>query len=213
MTITEADHDAGTQIANTDRAQSHVCTVCGRTPAKYTCPRCTRRTCQLECVKAHKASGCSGERDRAGFVGMHQYGDIGMWRDLAFLREIGDVVGQHGQELAASLARRSKLEQQAQHRQNRLQGRDQHGGHDRPARVLDLPQKDLRLRGQLGRRGIEVLFLPREMERHKKNRSNWNPKFVNEHCEAFEIADSRYQETESIPDRLRNRHRRYRPTS
>lgn len=170
-------------VASSSRAV--LCPLCQRESTKYTCPKCGTKTCSAACSRAHKTSGsgCSGQRDRAGFVGMDTYGDIGMWRDLAYLRQVGDAVKSWGKDLAPSLARQSKLEHQAQYRKLMSKGKEREhaqSGHTPNVnlKVIDLPQKLLRLRTQLGRRGVELLFLPREMQRHKQNRGNFNPKWV-----------------------------------
>jgi hypothetical protein len=51
-----------------------IATICSDFPShlsapKYKCPRCTTRTCSLECSKRHKIRAqCSGIRDQAAFI-------------------------------------------------------------------------------------------------------------------------------------------------
>lgn len=46
------------------KARSEIdCQQCGLVKSKYTCPKCTFRTCSLPCVKLHKeANNCDGQR-------------------------------------------------------------------------------------------------------------------------------------------------------
>ncbi|EFJ40802.1 hypothetical protein VOLCADRAFT_119886 [Volvox carteri f. nagariensis] len=67
-----------------------LCEQCGAAPSKYRCPGCQRRSCSLECVRAHKAaSGCSGQRDRTAFVSMQDFDDGALLSDFRLLEEIG----------------------------------------------------------------------------------------------------------------------------
>ncbi|ORX37142.1 hypothetical protein BD324DRAFT_566417, partial [Kockovaella imperatae] len=57
------------------------CSICNRDPPKYTCPRCSYRTCSLTCSKAHKAKfECSGERDPTGYIPLKDV-NHGIWAD------------------------------------------------------------------------------------------------------------------------------------
>ncbi|KMU87162.1 hypothetical protein CIHG_05103 [Coccidioides immitis H538.4] len=48
---------------------SELCTICHTNLPKYTCPRCSTRTCSLPCSKRHKLwSQCSGVRDPAAYL-------------------------------------------------------------------------------------------------------------------------------------------------
>lgn len=50
--------------------------MCHQQQYKYKCPGCSKRTCSLECAKQHKAdTGCSGQRDRLGFVPLQDFSD------------------------------------------------------------------------------------------------------------------------------------------
>ena len=53
-----------------------ICAQCGTDVAKYRCPRCNIRTCSAGCVKAHKDdTGCTGKRDRTGYVSLREFDD------------------------------------------------------------------------------------------------------------------------------------------
>ncbi|KAL6761032.1 hypothetical protein V8C86DRAFT_993519 [Haematococcus lacustris] len=69
-----------------------ACGVCGEAAAKYCCPGCRQRTCSLACSRAHKAaSGCSGQRDRLGFVPLAQFNDRHLMSDYRLLEEVARV--------------------------------------------------------------------------------------------------------------------------
>ena len=167
-TVQVRDQDQATPIASTSR--HGLCSVCSSQSAKYTCPRCSIKTCSLVCTKSHKAAtSCSGERDRVSFVGMNQYGDVGMWRDLSYLRDVKTKVGEWGKQ-AASNSNNSKMSYKGKERERDNQVL--------PERLLNLTDKEQRLKKQMILRGIEVLFLPKEMERHRQNTSNYIHKYA-----------------------------------
>ena len=60
---------------NQDQEQEQqLCQICHTNPHKYTCPRCSIRTCSVDCVKRHKQEKeCSGERDKTSFVPRDAY--------------------------------------------------------------------------------------------------------------------------------------------
>lgn len=50
------------------------CQVCQQNNWKYKCPRCSIRTCSVDCVKKHKKEqSCSGERSKTHFVKRSEY--------------------------------------------------------------------------------------------------------------------------------------------
>lgn len=159
------EDDDSLPVASTSR--NGLCSVCSVHAAKYTCPRCTIKTCSLGCTRSHKAAtSCSGERDRVSYVGMNQYGDVGMWRDLSYLRDVKNKVGEWGKAAQISNGRPSSNKGKERERD----------GQAVPERLLNLSNKEQAFKKQMIHRGVEVLFLPKEMERHTQNRSNWNTK-------------------------------------
>ncbi|KAK3239717.1 hypothetical protein CYMTET_50377 [Cymbomonas tetramitiformis] len=69
-----------------------LCQCCGERQAKYRCPACTLSTCSLECSQQHKIdSGCTGKRDRSGFVGLKEFDDRSLLSDYRFLEEINET--------------------------------------------------------------------------------------------------------------------------
>ncbi|PIA18655.1 hypothetical protein COEREDRAFT_38524, partial [Coemansia reversa NRRL 1564] len=65
-----------------------ICEQCGGTSVKYKCPGCMVRTCSLTCSKDHKIkTGCSGQRDRVGFVKRADYDANTMMSDYSLLQD------------------------------------------------------------------------------------------------------------------------------
>jgi hypothetical protein len=51
-----------------------LCENCKKNPFKYKCPRCSFKSCSLDCSKTHKIrTGCSGERSKTHYVPLKQY--------------------------------------------------------------------------------------------------------------------------------------------
>ncbi|PSC72977.1 box C D snoRNA 1 [Micractinium conductrix] len=142
--------------------EPQACQECWQSAAKYTCPRCERRTCSLACVKAHKeASGCSGKRDRTGFVGRASFDERTFFSDYRFLEEV---------QLAEDVAKRSKP----------------------PAPKLELPQFLQTLQYQARRRGVQLHILSPGMEKRRSNTTRYDGRMqtLQWHVEwAFPAAD------------------------
>lgn len=174
-TLAAEEGSAGTpEVPST--STSRQCEVCEKMVSKYTCPRCGTKICSLECTKNHKIrASCSGVREKSEFVPMNSYNDVAMWRDLAFLREVGDKVKDWGGalNLPSQEAVNRKERQLAGNRKGKQ--REDNGKtavvHDR---LKSLSKRELALRRSLMQNGIEILFLPKEMERHKANRTSYN---------------------------------------
>ena len=64
------------------------CWACPATP-KYKCPKCSTRSCGLECVKRHKAEAdCDGLRDKVKFLTMREFSDMDVVNDFRLLEEV-----------------------------------------------------------------------------------------------------------------------------
>ncbi|TDL29423.1 hypothetical protein BD410DRAFT_892718 [Rickenella mellea] len=148
------------------------CTVCASQLAKYTCPRCTTRTCSAKCVAAHKAAtACTGIRDRAAFVPMNQYGWGTMVDDYVFLEDMGRHVSEWGREIArGGLARGGHTA-----RPMRARGRGRGRGHGGQGGAASGGKREF-LSTQLGFRDIDMDVLSAGMERHRVNQSTWDAK-------------------------------------
>ncbi|KAK1670625.1 hypothetical protein QYE76_058784 [Lolium multiflorum] len=124
------------------------CEECGEQPWKYRCPGCSRLTCSLPCVQAHKRrTACSGKRPRTAPVPLSQFDDTQLLSDYNLLEETNQV-------------------REAAHRLVVGYGRN-YGGGDGAA----LPSWLFFLRKAAHRRGVRLFFLPRGMARREQNRS------------------------------------------
>lgn len=107
------------------------------------------------------------------YVGMDKYKDEDMWRDLAFLRGVGEKVKEGGKGIAPASLNGSA----AQSRKGKERERD--GGQrmeNERVQQMQLGQRELRFKKMMAYKGVEVLFMPKEAERRKRNRSGWNQK-------------------------------------
>lgn len=154
-------------LASTSKSTESFCSICNQTYSKYTCPRCSFRTCSLPCSSAHKTrDGCSGIRDKAKYVPMNQYGWGTMMDDYAFLEDVGRRVGDWGMEIGrGGFATRT-----ADRGRGRGRGRGRKfAGHGHTGRT----KQDI-IKQQLELRDIDMELLPTGMERSKQNKSTWD---------------------------------------
>eukprot|EP00887_Chlorella_sp_A99_P006711 scaffold3.g6711.t1 len=156
------------------------CAICAKAQAKYTCPRCSCRSCSVECVKAHKEeSGCSGKRDRAAFVGRGEFDERAFMSDYCFLEEV---------KLADDVAKRSRP----------------------PAPKPELPHFLQQLVYQAGRRGTQLHILPPGMEKRHANtmRYDGRQQLLSWHLEwsfpaaGCKVSDSRVDERRPLRELL-----------
>lgn len=150
------------------------CALCAL-PPKYTCPRCSLRTCSLPCSVAHKAKfECTGIRRAEGYVSLREYGQ-GEWaEDYRYLEEGRRRVEGWGQGVKEEeLASGSGSGTRGSGAQTRGRGGDRGrgGGRDRPKR-----SKTHALQMELRSRGVWTEFMPDGMGRRRLNQSSWNSK-------------------------------------
>ncbi|EUB60282.1 Putative box C/D snoRNA protein [Echinococcus granulosus] len=71
------------------KPETRLCSICATNEAKYTCPRCTVRTCSLRCCQDHKKfTRCSGKRNVAEFVARRDYNYFAFLSDYRFLESL-----------------------------------------------------------------------------------------------------------------------------
>jgi len=64
------------------------CEVCAVNEAKYTCPKCEVKTCQLACLKIHKKElECDGIRDKTKYIPLKKMTPMDFMSDYNFLEE------------------------------------------------------------------------------------------------------------------------------
>lgn len=65
------------EIARKESMKSKkICFICSVNVSKYTCPKCSIKTCSLNCCLRHKKDyDCDGIRDRLSFVPLRNFSD------------------------------------------------------------------------------------------------------------------------------------------
>ena len=194
--VATADETGTGSHAATKRDTS--CGVCGAGIAKYTCPRCSLKSCSLSCVRAHSdgqdmassstvngvgrgvmhtssQTSCSGVRENnaGGYVEMNSYGYSTFMRDYVFLEDVGRKVGEWGREIDKKKldAASVSFSTTAPGKGQHLRGKKGPHGHSRTKR--DILKEKLEEEWD-----IDLRFLPEGMERRKSNQSTWDAKFV-----------------------------------
>uniref|UniRef100_F6RIF9 Box C/D snoRNA protein 1 n=1 Tax=Ciona intestinalis TaxID=7719 RepID=F6RIF9_CIOIN len=65
------------------------CWSCKDKVAKYKCPKCSIRTCSVECVKHHKKlNECDGIRCKTEYVAKENFTETNLLSDYKFLEEV-----------------------------------------------------------------------------------------------------------------------------
>ncbi|KAG9025816.1 hypothetical protein FS837_004811, partial [Tulasnella sp. UAMH 9824] len=77
-----------------------LCGHCKLNPSKYTCPRCSFKSCSLPCSTTHKVLyNCSGVRDPVSYVPMNRYGWGTLMNDYTYLEGVGRKVSEVGGDI------------------------------------------------------------------------------------------------------------------
>ncbi|OCF73633.1 hypothetical protein I204_05476 [Kwoniella mangroviensis CBS 8886] len=145
------------------------CSSCDLPQPKYTCPRCSKRSCSLECSKKHKVvDECSGVRDPTSFVPLTAYGQ-GAWSDdYKWLEEGRRKVTQWGENVGyQEMVNATKKPSKHTHTEKRKDGKIVKKRNTK---------KDLLKRQLLMAHNCHMDYMPMGMERRKLNQSSWNPR-------------------------------------
>ena len=144
------------------------CSMCQQNPIKYTCPRCSTRTCSLPCCLQHKkVLHCNGQRDKTSFKPLNAMNDLDLLSDYRFLEEVNRQV---------ETSKRDELT-------NKMKSFNE------STRFQKLIQNKLKILGS-----IQILYLPRFSTRHKQNQM-WFDRKTNDifwHIECRFFIDSFY---------------------
>lgn len=82
------------------------CEVCAINEAKYTCPKCEVKTCQIACLKIHKKElECDGIRDKTKFVPLKQMTKMDLMSDYNFLEECTRYVSARKRDKMRNISR------------------------------------------------------------------------------------------------------------
>lgn len=119
------------------------CSICYKNPIKYTCPRCSTRTCSLSCCLQHKKTlNCNGQRDKTSYKSLNTMNDLDLLSDYRFLEEVDRKV---------ETSKRDEFS-------NKMKSFNE------STRFQKLIQNKLKTLGS-----IQILYLPRFATRHKQN--------------------------------------------
>ncbi len=119
------------------------CSICHQNPIKYTCPRCSTRTCSLSCCLQHKKTlNCNGQRDKTSFKPLATMNDLDLLSDYRFLEEVNRQI---------ETSKRDELS-------NKMKSFNE------PTRFQKIIQHKLKTLAS-----IQILYLPRFSTRHKQN--------------------------------------------
>ncbi len=153
-----------------------LCAQCKHAPSKYTCPRCSIKTCSLICSRAHKAeTGCSGERNKAAYIPMNEYGYGKLMDDYSYLEAARRKADEWKKEIDEQKLDRPVVTGAVRggaRGRGGLRGGGIHAFGEGSNRI----RKMQAIQEELARRDIEVQYLPEGMQRRMKNQSTFNAK-------------------------------------
>lgn len=131
------------------------CEVCNFKWAKYTCPKCEVKTCQLECIRIHKKElNCDGIRDKTKYIPLKQITESDLMSDYVFLESCTNYT---------SARRNDKIK--------RFTARN---------RSLPTPMAKLKKAALQANRQIKLEFLLPNFDKHKVNKTyyDWTSKVI-----------------------------------
>ncbi|KAL8777796.1 MAG: hypothetical protein Q9194_002354 [Teloschistes cf. exilis] len=139
-----------------DLLLTELCMIC---PYKYCCPRCSSRTCSLNCLKRHKQwASCNGIRDRAAYVRRKDLATPkAVDHDYNYLTSIErqlDIAQRHAESRGISLYHDRQAEERKRH------GKPTKG--------------EVPLRAAIQEHRVMVDRAPKGMSRQKQNKTYWD---------------------------------------
>ncbi|KAL1666742.1 hypothetical protein GGF50DRAFT_112864 [Schizophyllum commune] len=192
----EASTSSATAPSGLQYEKQLPCAICKQKTAIYTCPRCSLKSCSLQCSTAHKSTtGCSGQRDKAKYIPLKEYGYGALMDDYTFLEDIGRHVGDWGKEIAKQGLTAAPSTGMARGMARMRGGSRKQGGRQSAKRDV--------LKMQLEAHDIDIDFLPSGMERKKLNQSTWDFKAQ----KAFLTVELKYHHEKDVYSVLCHRNR------
>lgn len=184
------------------------CQECGEQPWKYRCPGCSRLTCSLPCVQAHKRrTACTGKRPRTVPVPLAQFDDNQLLSGTQPLdRFVPRLLARRGFDAYCplfspradyNLLEETSLVRESAHRLLGDFGRN-FGCNFEGRHGAQLPSGLSYLRKAAERRGVRLAFLPRGMTRREQNRSRHDKRYLSVALSIDRSRLSRYDDDDDI---------------
>lgn len=155
-----------------------LCSVCFDHEFKYKCPKCSIRTCSLECIKRHKLQNdCDGKIDNTKFVPKKELSDstLHLNRDYNFLMKLNRDITVNKTDLRANAKNMFK-------RNNNSYNRNRN---NKRLKVPDDPRLDIvqqiypNPQTVIKRENVLVINLPDGMSRSISNKTGYDKKLQN----------------------------------
>lgn len=195
-----------------DPLLTSLCAICHISKPRYTCPRCSIKTCSLACTRKHKTwNSCSGVRDATTYVQSKQLRTpTGIDHDYNYLFRMESRIRSSEHDLieGRGLLKKDELRPATVQEVKWSTGKD---GRKRKV-VLTRMLKDTGRQGlpkglerRLTELGVRILHAPTGMQRQKENKTSYNrfQRVVNWTVEWLELRDDG-EVLESITSRSRD---------
>src|SRR5438045_3572403 len=132
-----------------------LCPICYISPPIYRCPRCSMRTCSMECSQTHKLrASCTGIRDPAKYIPRRRMKASTIDMDFNFLKTV------------------QKSHENGRHHIEKLEKR----GESSTKKKRVQAKRRMALAKAL-ERGCKVERLPKWMERSERNKTIWDSEY------------------------------------
>ncbi|SCU87932.1 LADA_0E07118g1_1 [Lachancea dasiensis] len=145
---------------------SSLCEICSVEQARYTCPKCNKRSCSVACIKKHKSQdSCTGTADDiASYVSREKLksADTADETNMLVQRDYNFLMGMN---------RRFELLKRDGKSKNKRALVSAHS-HGHPTHLRK--RQNLEKIPQVIRRGVYCILLPKGMQRAIQNKSKWD---------------------------------------
>lgn len=133
-----------------------LCPICYTSAPKYRCPRCSMRTCSLECFQTHKIrASCSGIRDPTKYIARRNMTSATIDMDYNFLRTVNKARSE-GQEEIRKLVNSQPMTSK---------------------RKLAFSKRKKAI-SEAREKGVDLCVLPSWMGRSRQSKVKWDAKYL-----------------------------------
>ena len=171
-------------LMNNKETKLSLCTICKKNQSIYKCPRCSTKTCSLQCCKTHKIqTNCNGKRDRTSYCSLNKFTNERLASDYHFLEDIM-LVNDRGKRVARDMnggnssnngtfKKRMKIEEDEEEQTSHVLLSSVQEQEEQQTNIPNYLQK---LRHEAKIQHVTLLFMPMGMERRKNNTTRYHPK-------------------------------------